>query len=364
VEVTEVQPMRAPAGAGCTVRTSAGAVALLVLLAGTAFVGARLWVHGGDASAFVAAGDEVTRPAEAPELTVRHDDLGYDGQFFHRLARNPFSRQAREFGTRLDRPAYRQQRIGYPLVTWALTGGRAPLVPWALIGVNLASLGVLALLAARLSLDAERPAWWGLVAAAWPGLLVALAYDLSEVLAGTLLLAVLLALRRRSWIWATLALTAAGLTRETTLVLAAGLLIAGIASSRVGDRRGVRHLLGNRPATAPVWVGVVPIAVAGLFRVALTAWWSGVPDTGPAIPSFVGVPFLPLLRQLGDWVTTSSSRCSCSWPWWSRSPGRSPTRTPANHTNGWRWWAPSSSCRCCRCGIGASSSCDGPTKPC
>src|SRR6478735_8050720 len=122
---TAAGPDRSPAAPTPVLSRSPLAVALLVLLAATLFAGARLASHDGDPSAFIVAGDRVTRPSEAPDLTVRHDDLGYDGQYFHRLARNPFSRDAREFGTRLDRPAFRQQRIGYPLVVWLVTGGRA-----------------------------------------------------------------------------------------------------------------------------------------------------------------------------------------------------------------------------------------------
>ncbi len=281
-------------------RRAALRIAALVLVLATAFVGARLGAHDGDPTAFVSAGDRVTRPAEAPGLAVKEDSDGYDGQYFHRLARNPLTRDAREFGTRLDRPAYRHQRIAYPAAVWALTGGRADLVPWALIGVNLAAVAALGYLAARLAQDAGRPAWWGLVAAGWPGLLVALAYDLSEVLAAALLAATLLALRRERWRSATLLLVAAGLTRETTLVLALAIVAAAVVR-RWPPGAWARAVTGDG-AIPPVAVGLVPLAVAGGFRVALTWWWADVPTTGPDIPSFVGVPFVALARQLGSWV--------------------------------------------------------------
>jgi hypothetical protein len=289
---------RGEAGSGG--RRSAMLIALLVLLLGSLFAGARLHANDGDPTAFVAAGDKVTSPSQAPELSVKEDSLGYDGQYFHRLARNPLSREAREFGTRLDRPAYRHQRIAYPAVVWALTGGRADLVPWALIGVNLTALTALGYLAARLAQGAGRPAWWGLVVAGWPGLLVALAYDLSEVLAAALLAATLLALRRRQWHSATVLLVAAGLTRETTLVVALAIVAAAVVR-RWPPGAWARALTGDGP-TVPVAVGLIPLGIAGGFRVALTWWWADVSTTGPDIPSFVGVPFAALARQLGSWL--------------------------------------------------------------
>lgn len=277
-------------------------VGLVVLLFATLFTVVRLGVHDGDPTAFVSAGDEVTDPALAPELTVKVDTAGYDGQYFHRLARNPVTRDQREFGTVLDRPAYRHQRIGYPLVTWmASGGGQAAAVPWALIGVNVAAMGALGVLAAQMARDAGRPAWWGFIPAAWPGLLVALSYDLSEVLAASLLAAALLTIRRERWVAATALLTAAGLTRETTLVVAAG--VVGAALLGVLPVRGWWASFADRSRGVPVLVGAVPLAVAGLYRLALTAWWRGVPETGAEVPSFIGVPFLELGRQIVEWLT-------------------------------------------------------------
>jgi len=272
----------------------------VLALAGV-FVGARLAAHGGDPSAFVRAGDEVTRPSLAPDLTVESDSLGYDGQYFHRLALNPFTSAVREFGTIFDRAAYRQARIGYPLVTWAVTGGgRAP-VTWALIAVNIASLGLVALLAAQMAVDANRPASWGLLVAGWPGLMVALSYDLSEVMAAMFMVGALLALRRRRWLPAAAALVAGGLTRETTLVVAAGIAGAWILS-RLPDVRGLRSFRRDDDGP-PLWVALVPMAIVGGYRVWLNARWKGTPQTGPEIPSFVGVPFRALGSQIVTWIT-------------------------------------------------------------
>lgn len=281
-------------------------VATFTLLIFSLFAMARLIAHGGDPTAFISAGDQVTDPALAPELTIKPDNLGYDGQYFHRIARNPFTSSQREFGTVLDRPAYRHQRIGYPLTSWVLSGGgRQALVPWVLIGVNLAAIAALGYVAALLAQDAGQPAWWGFIPSLWPGLMVALAYDLSEALALAALALALLLMRRERWVAATCALTAAGLTRETTLVLAIA-LVTSVALGHL-NLRGWVASLATRRSSVPLAVGLIPIAIAGTYRVLLERHWHGVPPTGPKTPSFIGVPFLPFSRQLGDWMTNTST---------------------------------------------------------
>lgn len=268
------------------------------------FIALRLAAHGGDASAFVAAGDGFTDAREAPELAVADDSLGYDGQFFHRLARSPLSLERTDHGTTFDRPAYRQARIGYPALAWvASAGGQAPLVPWALIAVNLGAIGALTAGLATLARRAERSPWLALVGAGWSGFLVATARDLSEVVAAALLVGAILALRDRRWVLATLALTAAGLSRETTLVLALGIVAAALAAHLASRWRR----WSTWDARVPVAVGLVPVLATGAWRAWLASAWAGAPDTGPEIPSFVGPPLVPLVRQLGRFATAGDA---------------------------------------------------------
>lgn len=265
------------------------------------FVLLRLAAHGGDPSAFVAAGDRLTDAAEAPQLIVTEDSLGYDGQFFHRLARSPLSLDRTDFGTTLDRPAYRQARIGYPAAVWVVSGfGQAALVPWALIGVNLAAIAGLTAGLARLAQKAGHSPWIALIGAGWSGFVVATARDLSEVVAAALLVGALVALRDRRWLLAAVALAAAGLTRETTLVLAFGIVAAAVAVHLPARLR--RWATWDDPV--PVAVALGPLAVVGAWRLWLASAWAGTPDVGPEIPSFVGVPLVELGRQLVRFATS------------------------------------------------------------
>lgn len=270
-------------------------VALLALAIGLAFVGLRLAAAGWDPSRFVTAGDEFTDPARAPaELDVAEGSLGYDGQYFYRLARNPLSREPVEHGIRLDRPAYRQQRIGYPAVVWLSSlGGQRALVPWALIGVNVGATVAIAALGAALARRLGRSTLFGLVFALWPGLLVCLARDLSEVVAGAFVLLALLLVRRGGRWGPALALTAAVLTRETALVPAAAVVGASVLGRL--PVRGWLASLADRARAVPALVGLVPIGVYAAWQAFLAWWWAGTGNAAGETASFFTLPPLGAL---------------------------------------------------------------------
>jgi hypothetical protein len=94
-----------------------------------------------DASWFVTAGDKFCDPARVPHnLAVQKDSEGYDGQFYYRLALNPFTSKRTDDGIILDLPSVRQQRILYPLVAWALSLGNAQFLFLVMLGINFAAL--------------------------------------------------------------------------------------------------------------------------------------------------------------------------------------------------------------------------------
>lgn len=206
-----------------------------------------------DASVLVHAAPPWTDPGGTPgSLTVLPADRGFDGQFFHRLAIDPWSTAPTVAGVTLDVPSIRGGRIGYPLLAWALSGGVDTAVPWALLAVNLLALVALAVIGAQVARRSGLHRLWGLAFLLWPGFAYTLTHDLSELAAATLVLGALLAARCERTGWAALLLAAAALTRETTLLVAAGLVVAGCWRWwRRGDRTG------------PVGSGLVAGAVAG-----------------------------------------------------------------------------------------------------
>ena len=163
--------------------------------------------------------------------------------------------------------------------------------------MNLLAVVTLAFLAARLARELGRSPWWGAVPALWAGYVVGVGQDLTEPLAGALLLASLHAIRRRRFVPAAVALTAAALTRETTLVLAVAVLIAS-----VGAPTGAR-------ARPPWWVGAVPLVAYAGWRTWVRARWSGeVPD--PPTDNPLGAPVTELLGYLGQALT----HLGAEWP--------------------------------------------------
>jgi hypothetical protein len=280
-------------------RARVGVVVVAVAIAYLAFVGARLAIFAGDPSGFVAAGGWTAQVADAPDtLVVTPGTKGYDGQAYYRLARDPLTDEVTDHGITFGRPAYWQTRIGYPATAWLVAaGGRAPLVPGALLLVNLLAVLAIVLLASRLARELGRSAWWGAAPAAWAGYVVGVGQDLTEPLAGALLMGSLVAMRSGRHAVAALALTAAGLTRETALVLAVAVLLA--ACSRRPDGR----------VAPPWWVGSVPLATYLGWRTWVHARWSDlVPD--PPSDNPLRAPF----AAFGDYAGQALTHLGSEWP--------------------------------------------------
>jgi hypothetical protein len=205
---------------------------VLTLVLACVFVVARLhWVVSGDASRFVVAGDSFTDARKAPPdlyvFKVAKYHRGYDGQFYYRMALDPFDLSASAHGITMDAPL-RFQRVTYPALAFVLSGGSSQAVPWALVAVNILALGVLAGIGGLLAQSSGRHVMWGLVFPAYYGLVFTLSRDLTEIVEVALLLGGLLALRRSRWLLAAVLLAAAVLTRETALFA-----VAGIAAYRL-----------------------------------------------------------------------------------------------------------------------------------
>jgi hypothetical protein len=223
------------------------------------FVITLIHARDNDVSRFVVAGGPGVDASKVPPgLTVRGDIGGYDGTMFYRLALNPFTREVTAHGISLDNPAYRQQRIGYPLLAWIVTAGRPPLVPWALLLINFAGLIAIAWTGARIAMHFGASASWGLLFAAYPGFLMTISRDLSEIAACAFLLAAVLAVLKERPYAAAALLTCAILTREMAVIAALALLVR------------------------PAWrkIAAIPLAVCALWELALWLQWGVLPLKG------------------------------------------------------------------------------------
>jgi hypothetical protein len=212
-------------------------VASIAALAAVLFLVTILAPQRFDLSALVNAGSVLSdSTAVPPGLTIIRPGDGYDGQFSYRLALDPFTNERSAEGMSLDIPAYRQQRILYPVLAWAVSLGRSTLLAAALALVNVAAVATLAWLAARFSVLHGRSPLWGLALAALPSCIVALANDLGEIVLAASLVAAALALERRWSLGTALALTLAVLAHEHGLVLVLAVALVTLSAPELRSR--------------------------------------------------------------------------------------------------------------------------------
>jgi hypothetical protein len=234
----------------CPKKTALATGAMYLLLAIL-----RLASHDFDPSVFVQAGTWNSHPGEVPsQLTVMHDGPGYDGQYFYRLALNPFNQAVNAYGIRLDAPAYRSQRIGYPFLAWALALGQPGAVIWTLILVNFLAVVATGYFAGWLARFLGAHAGIGLIISLYPGLIMAFSRDMAECTAVAFLLAGLVASLSRRHVLSMLALSLGVLTRETTLLLSVALAADALLAFLRREPNGDIRALVLRCVPGGVWV--------------------------------------------------------------------------------------------------------------
>lgn len=200
---------------------------------------------GGNPQYFVHFGVEASyapfaRQVLGDPLLTPHSD-GHDGQAFWLLARDPLLLHGGDVLVRfLDRPAYRAQRIFYPLLAspWRLAGETGLL--WGLLATNLALVFGGGLVACSLAEASGAPSRAGLAFSLSPGVLGATIFSLSDTLALALLLGTMLALLQGRRTVAVACAVLGVLTKESTII---GLVGLAALAPRVPLRTRVLLLL-------------------------------------------------------------------------------------------------------------------------
>ena len=260
--------------------------AVVVVICYTALFVPLLQTRRGDVSRFVIAGGaNVDASKVPPGLTVIPNIGGYDGVWFYRLALDPFTGAQTAYGIRLDNPSYRQQRIGYPLIVWLLSLGRAAWVPTLLVAVNIIAAGAMAAFGGALSKRLGLHALWGVIVPLYPGFVLTFSRDLAEIVAASFAMGAIWAVASRRNVIAALLLTFAVLTRETTLLLAFALAAAWMIERWSKRERRIAPL-----------VFVIPIIVYALWQVFLALRW-GVSPLRSGAPA-MAMPFVEFARFL------------------------------------------------------------------
>jgi hypothetical protein len=210
-----------------------------------AVVVALLATHGWDPLFFATLGPQWER--HDPGLQRQADGTVY----FH-FATDPAG--AADTYTRL-----RAARILYPLVARLLALGRAELVGWALLVINVVAIVGGTEILHRLLARRGLPPWGALAYGAWLGLGLALLHDTPEPLAYLSVLAGIAASERNRQGLAAVAFLAALLTRETVLALVLPYLLAPGAGSIAARLRLTLTVLG----AWGVWIGIVFLVASG-----------------------------------------------------------------------------------------------------
>ncbi|MBN1221441.1 MAG: hypothetical protein JXM69_21150 [Anaerolineae bacterium] len=226
----------------------------LVTLIGLIYVVGVLLTNDGDLRAFILLGTQFSEGDPA-------GSEGYDGQFAYQIALDPSGA-----APYLDVPAYRYQRILYPLLARMLAFGQPGLIPWTLIIVNIAAIGVGTWATELWLSDFRMSRWYALVYGLYGGQLLALRADMTEPLAYALVVGAMLAWQRERRLWALAAFGLAALAKETTLIFLAAYALYSL------QQRQWRRTLGLCAAAAPFvayqlllwrWLGAFGVGSGG-----------------------------------------------------------------------------------------------------
>lgn len=262
-------------------------VAALFALAFALFLPYSFHMHSdlhNNPTAYVNAGEMLCdRTKTPPNLILYPDTVGYDGQFYYRLALNPFTTRQIDFGMKIDDPPYRQQRILYPLLVWAVSGGQWQAVPWAMLFVNWACLVMMGWMAGRLMQSFGQHALWGALLVMYPGFVITYRFDLTEIVAATFLMASLLTLQRCRFPLTALLLVLAVLARETTLLFAFALLANNLYA---------RYRRQALPIPDYCWI--MPLVADSVWQFTLLRVWGHLPSV--AGRQNFGVPIIGMIQ--------------------------------------------------------------------
>ena len=242
------------------------------------YVGIVILSNKGNPTALVTIGTQFSQHITADN----GGSEGYDGQFNYYIARDPNS--AAQF---LDVPAYRFQRILFPLLGRLLALGQSDLIPWAFLLINLVALALGTFLLEELLLQFKVSRWYALTYGLTLGIFASVRLSLSEPLAYALVLGGIMLARDKRWLLAALIFALAALAKETTLIFAAAYVF---------------YLLTQRDWKNGFLLGIIALLPFVVWQAILykTLGSLGVGSGGAQATSFELIPFLGVIRIWTD----------------------------------------------------------------
>jgi hypothetical protein len=205
---------------------------------------------------------------------------GYDGQFAYYITAdlNPAT-----VSEHLDVPAYRYQRILYPLLARLAAGGNPVGIPWTLLAVNLLVHAIGTWVVTQILLDGGLSSWYGLIYGLWVGLIASVGHDLYEPLAFALIAGGFLARARGRDLLGAALFGLSLFAKETTLIFWGAVLFSDIL-----QRKSLRSIVGLLAGGA-----VFALWQVWLWRVFGAP---GLVSGGAKATPFEWIPLMGLLR--------------------------------------------------------------------
>jgi len=200
-----------------------------------------------------------------PKYAYLPDKIGYDGQFCYYLAVDPAN--ARYY---MDDANYRYTRILYPMLARLVALGQPEAVPYTMVAINwLALAGGTLAVAAWFKRKGKSP-WLALIFGLYPGFIISLQRDLTEILAYALVALAVYCFDfggRRRVLWAGLSFGLACLARESVAVFP---VVYGLALLFTYlQQEGQKPRLNWGKASGFLVLALLPL---GLYKLFLIAW--------------------------------------------------------------------------------------------
>jgi hypothetical protein len=202
---------------------------------------------------------------------IKSGTWGYDGQFYYQIARNPPG--AAQY---MDNAPYRYQHLLYPLLTWLLSAGQTPLVPYVLLLINLLSIAGSVEIVARLLVKRGLSPWFSLALGLYYGLAVGLTFDTTEPFTFLLIGLGVWQLDRQQYMQAALWMGLATLSRETAVLFPLFLAVSAAFHQRWKE---TFSLLGLGVLPLAIFLGVLAL-IFGRTGLAFTPPFEHIPFAG------------------------------------------------------------------------------------
>jgi len=223
--------------------------------------------YAGNWTGLYCIGDRFPQPPDLAErLWLFRDTYGYDGQWYHLIAHDPW--QKRGFDRFIDNPRVRYHRILLPGLAWLLAAGQDRNVDAAYRALVWLSIFLGSFWIARYAGLHGLTPWLGLAFLLVPAVLVTIDRLTVDSVLACLCVGFILFLETAPGWPLYVVLLAAPLVRDTGLVL-----LAGYVGTLVLERRfGRAALFSTAALPAIVWVGLVSTRTAPT-QLTLTSLW-------------------------------------------------------------------------------------------